>query len=271
MRKFPLPMIISILILLMVPVMGRADDSVIFKKGYNALLHGDHKRALYYFRILEDKKVTSPQLFYDMGILYFEKGDYGRARLYFERARFLDPGFADNNFNLRALSDYLEKNYPVELKVDTGVSGWHDWLGSFRISTLMYILTGVFLLLLIAGFFAFLTGNWKWIVAAVSLFVVWFGLVVVGWSKIEYDTTQMGVTLAGTEMHMAPDSGSKVMLKLPIGVKFQVVRRSVDWILIKLANGLTGWIVEKNIGLINPPYFYHVPSAVRRILSIPAG
>ncbi|GEM_PF-5757985 len=245
-----------------------ADPRIIFSKGYSALSHGDLDSALSYFRQLEDLHITSPQLFYNMGIIFFDKKQFSLSRLYFERAKFLDPGFEDNNFNLKQVVSILESNFPVELKINTGVKGWHEWLSKVSLKSVIWVLTLLYVLLLLSVIPLFIARNWKWFTIFTVVFIIWFALLVVAWEKINFTFTPMGIILHKCEMRMTPDKQSKVMLELPSGVKIQIVERVPFWIKVTLENGITGWIAEKKVGLINPPYFFHVPTAVRKILSI---
>ncbi len=268
-RRIAKVLVFSTLLLVFSPLLSQEGGHILFERGYSSLVKGDFKNALGYFKELESDNTLSPQLFYDMGIAYYELKNYPESLLYFEKARFLSPFYRDNNFNLKQVNSILVKNFPLELKVNTGVKGWIEWLGNFPISLAIWVLTFAFILLLLVMIVAVFNPEWRWALLTVIVFIIWFVLLLITWEKIKYDTTPMGVVLNKIEMHSAPGNTSKITVELPGGVKFQVMKVTPDWFLIKLSNGITGWIEKKSIGIINPPYFFHVPTVVRKILSIP--
>ena len=81
-------------------------------KANKAYSIGSYSVAADLYQKIADAGYVSPELFYNMGNTCFKMNDYARAILWYERARRLDPGNEDINFNLNVantkISDKIE-------------------------------------------------------------------------------------------------------------------------------------------------------------------
>ena len=244
------------------------DLKILFDKGTVELAHGNYNKSLDIFNILEEQEVVSPQLFYNMGINFFQLKKYGMSRLCFEKAKFLMPTDSDVVYNLNIVKKVIDNTLPQEFKISTGVKGWSDWYGKFKINKVVIISTVLFLFLLVTIGVFIIFFDVKWGVISFLVFIFWFVSLIFLWDKINYDVSKFVIVIDETSLYSSPDMESKVVMDIPEGVKSVVVDEKIDWYKIKMKNGVAGWVIMKKTKKIVPRYFWNAPSVVLKILSI---
>ena len=218
-----------------------------FDKASKFLEKGDYDQALPIYEDLLRQGFESPALYYNLGNLYFRKGERGRAVLWYERAHRLSPRDSDIEFNLDlarshlkdADEDILEKIVrfftPTEL-------GW-------TFTTLMWIFFGV-LGASIAG----------WIVSeGFSRIAIWFSgsllLIVALWfgAGIAYARMADGIVVAPPgEVRHGPGNDFAVGFTVPEGSRVQVLARRPDWVQVGVPQqGLKGWMPAGDVEVIS--------------------
>ena len=63
---------------------------------------------------LVQKDVKNSKLFFNLGNTYFQLQEYGKARLYYEKARKLNPNDKDILYNIQFIKQYLTDKVPEE-------------------------------------------------------------------------------------------------------------------------------------------------------------
>ena len=76
------------------------DKTALMNSAILSMKNGNQDEAI---RLLQG--VNTPEAWHNLGIAYYNKGDYSRARIYFQRAS--DSGFERASSHLRELSDYM--------------------------------------------------------------------------------------------------------------------------------------------------------------------
>lgn len=81
--------------------------SQLFDLANQAYEADDIERAVAYYRAIEERGLVNGHLYFNMGNAYFRMGDFGRAILYYEKARVLHPRDRDLLHNLAYTRTFL--------------------------------------------------------------------------------------------------------------------------------------------------------------------
>jgi tetratricopeptide (TPR) repeat protein len=190
---------------------------------------------------------ASPELFYNMGNSCFKMNDYARAILWYERARRLDPGNEDINFNLNVantkISDKIEplpelfymrwfKGVVQMFSVDTwAVMGVCMFIAGL-LCLVLYLASRVLVLRKI--------GFW----AAFGLFFLSLFTLVFAWNGYSFaKSASEAIIFAPTiTVKSSPDDKSTDLFVLHEGTKVTLLDNISGWYEIRIANGSVGWL-----------------------------
>ncbi|MGZ3440568.1 MAG: BatD family protein, partial [Polyangia bacterium] len=261
-RNVSRPIIISgILLALFCATSARAADTEIaaskdatFRRGNDSYFHGRYQEAVDAYEQVVSLGVLSPDLFYNLGNAYLKTEQLGPAIYNYERALELDPSQDDVRFNLGVARDAARKKGEDRL---AGAEAQPFWM---RVASQV-------------------TVNWaSWIFLA--LYVALFGLLIslhfvqpgflrVGmWAGFAFVglATLVGGALLGARLYLAdrveqaivlpdvvqvkegPDPNYQSVFGVHAGLRVRVTEKEQDWVRIRLANGLEGWVRERDLG-----------------------
>lgn len=120
-------------------VSGAGDAAGLFIDSVRAYKSGEFRAAAQGFEAIAETGVKNPDLFYNTGNAWLKANDLGRAILWYERAKRLNPGDPDLNFNL------AHARTLVRDKVDTALD-IRDilffWQGLVSLKTLQFMAIG---------------------------------------------------------------------------------------------------------------------------------
>lgn len=224
-----------------------AGEQVLISSGNNAYAAGRYQEAADTYNKVYSQGLESPELYYNLGNCYFKLGDMPRAILWYERAKRLDPGNDDVNFNLNVansrITDKIEPLPEFFLK---------RWIRSF-ISILstdawayyglgLFVISLVLLGLYIASRILFVRKLGFW--AGFSLLFV--SLIFLLFSWISYRaviTDQSAIVISPTvTVKSSPDEKSTDIFVIHEGCKIQLIDHIGLWFEIRIANGSVGWM-----------------------------
>lgn len=227
---------------------GQGED--LFAQAVSRYQSGDYPSAIALNeRLLNDMKVESPAVYFNLGNSYFKDGKLGRALLNYLRAERLSPRDGDIRANLGFARQAVEQVEP-----DKEVPSGRHWFSIFStlssiefkwLALLSIILAGTVCLwglyaqlpmkrvLLITGFFS-----------AVSCYIC-LGAV---WRSS--DSSGRAVVLSRTEALFEPSAQATAYFKVPEGAEVRIQRHKDGWIKIQRADGRSGWVPENTAGAI---------------------
>jgi tetratricopeptide (TPR) repeat protein len=228
----------------------RLDEA--WKRGNDAYLHGDYDAAVAAYEELDREDVVSPDLFFNLGDAYFKKGALGPAIWAFERAAALDPDDDDIRFNLEQARKLAARQARDKIEGEDRDPLWIRAVTSLSPS----VETWVFLVLYL-GFFALLfarrrasddtrpaLGAGAAILAAMTLVA---GGAVAG--RVILERVPFGVVLPDAlAVKEGADVNYKTGFEVHAGLRVRLLERDQDWLRIRLANGLEGWVRSKDVG-----------------------
>ncbi|MFH1571006.1 MAG: tetratricopeptide repeat protein [Gemmatimonadota bacterium] len=188
--------------------------------------------------------VADPRLYYNLGNACFKSEHLGEAILWYERALRLDPRDPDIRANLAfARHVKVDRDAP-----DESPAVWRFAVGLYEYPTTDELAAG-FAVLWLASF-----GLAAWrlrvgpgargaLAAAITCGAI--TLVAAGWlgQRAAAATRPRAiVTAAQATARSAPEAAETAIFVVHEGTEVQVERREGDWLLIRLANGLGGWL-----------------------------
>lgn len=247
MRRF-----IFLCLLIFIPTANADVLDEAWQRGTKAQLAGDYNTALTAYQQLDAQRVVSADLYYNMGISYFRKGDVGRAIWSFERALVVAPDDEDAHFNLAQTRKMAEAAAHDRLEGATVEPMWVRLVTFWGPSTQTFLFLGFYL-----GMFTLLFVRRKIAspvrlavttgVAILGTFAIVSGLLLVGrWhlNRIPYAI----VLPASVEVKEGANDSYRTSFKAHAGLKVSVLGQEQDFVRIRLANGLEGFVRETTVG-----------------------
>jgi len=235
------------------------DDA--WKRGNDAYLRGDYAAAVTAYEQIDRQQVVSAELAFNLGNAYYRQGQLGRAIWCWERALAIDPDQEDARYNLdqarkvasTRVHDKLEgaERDPVWVRVVTQLSAATE--------------TWLFVLLYVALFVALGLrvrarrqarpedtehghgSAWTALAAILGTAAALAGLLLVG--RVAMGRMPSGIVLADqAPVKEGADPNYKTSFEVHAGLRVRLLDRDQDWVRIRLANGLEGWLPERDIG-----------------------
>jgi tetratricopeptide (TPR) repeat protein len=223
-----------------------------WKRGNDATFKGDYDTALAAYTELDRQGIVSADLFYNLGVAHYRKGDLGRAIWSFERAVALDPDAEDARFNLTQARKLAARRATDKLEGTERDPLWIRAVTALTTSTQ----TWVFLVLYL-GCFALLflrrraaEDHRAPLGAAAALLgvgVVVMGLMLLG--RATLDRLPFGIVLPDkVAVKEGADPNYRTSFDVHAGLKVRLFDQEHDWVRVRLANGLEGWVREESVG-----------------------
>lgn len=226
-----------------------------FEEANKYYISKQYDKALELYLELAKQQEPTANLYYNIGNCYFRLNQLGYAILFYEKAYKIDPDDESIQKNLKiANSRTIDKIVPVS---KIFIYKWLDNIiqlnspNTFAIWNIILIWISIAFAIL---FFITTKSNIRRISFYASL--VFFGLFLITmWlgyhSQQFHQQTQNGVVLAkSVYVKSSPDPNSADLFILHEGTKFEIQDNIADWYKVRLVNGATGWIEEKNFGKI---------------------
>jgi tetratricopeptide (TPR) repeat protein len=223
-----------------------------WKRGNDAYLHGNYDAAVAAYEELDREDVVSPDLFFNLGDAYFKKGALGPAIWAFERAQALDPDDDDIRYNLEQSRKLAARQARDKIEGEDRDPLWIRAVTALSPSAE----TWVFLILYL-GFFALLFSRRRASddarpalaagAAIIAVMAVFAGSLLVG--RFVLERVPFGVVLPDElAVKEGADVNYKTGFQLHAGLRVRLLERDQDWLRIRLANGLEGWVRARDVG-----------------------
>jgi len=218
-----------------------------FIEGNQAFEKGDLQQAEDIYLSLIKQDFRGAALYYNLGNIYYRKGERGKAILWFERAKHLAPRDSDIDYNLSLARSHLKDEKPglVERAILL--------LGNSELGILTIFLVWIFFGLLGLKILRLVQGEmWPTLSLWISgLLLLFFG----GWfvSHSYLDNLPMAIVKSPPgEVRNGPGQDYAVGFTIPEGSKVLVLEKRPDWFQVGVPQqGLKGWMPSKEVELIS--------------------
>lgn len=225
-----------------------------FKKGNEAYFRGDYAVAMEAYERVAALGVVSEDLYYNLGNAYYRAGKLGPAIYNYERALALDPDQDDAAYNLKIARQFAERRAADKIEGADRDPLWMRATSAFTVTTLTWtflgLYVGLFALFIVLRFTP--SGLLRAGLVAVTPFVlvatIAAGLLLGGRIYLAERVRQGVVLPDAVAVKEGPDPNYKTAFDVHAGLKVRLADRDQDWVKIRLANGLEGWVREKDVG-----------------------
>ena len=223
----------------------------LFYKANEFFEKGQYSQAESAYKQIIDSGISSGNIYYNLGNVYFKQGRIGKAIVNYERAAKLLPQDSDVKANLEYACSLCNNPVVSERKnwvigIVRNVSGYFTLDNWTRILSAIYIL----LLMVLSGFVVLKAPFFKKIAffLAGGLFLtVWV------WSVKFYDADIVKKAIVikqETDSRFAPSKDAVVHFKTFEGAKIQVIDKNNSWFRVKTPDGKIGWVLQSDIEII---------------------
>jgi tetratricopeptide (TPR) repeat protein len=221
--------------------------SDIFAQANAAYEKEDFNAAESQYLALISQGFASPELYYNLGNVYYRKGERGRAVLWYERALENAPRDADVQFNLSLARSHIKNEQPDYLREIALYFTGNELGAALLLLTWLFFIVGGCVLL---GVLRNGTG---------TRFLLWSSgvlLVLVGgwfaWNISLREEPRAIIIAPPGEVRNGPGEDYAVGFTIPEGSNVVVLNKRPDWVQIGVPQqGLKGWLPAGDVELIN--------------------
>lgn len=231
-----------------------ASKGATFHRGNDAYFHGRFQEAVDAYEQVVALGVKSADLYYNLGNAYLKAGQLGPAIYNYERALELDPQQEDVQFNLKTAREAARKKGEDRLVGAEAAPLWVRAVSPYPVALLGWIFLGLwtalFALLVVLHFTqpGFLrVGLWAGF-AFLTIAVVLSGALLGGRVYLAERVEEAVVLPDSVQIKEGPDPNYASAFSVHAGLRVRVTEKEQDWVRVRLANGLEGWLRERDIG-----------------------
>ena len=251
MKKF-----ILLLMLISINIFATNKIDEVFQTASQSYENKDFAQSLQQFLSIENEDIINADLYYNIGNCYFRLNQIGKAILYYEKALKVDSHHNAAKRNLK---------YVLTFTKDKQADDETDFLSSFKekifsffslnflcVISLIFFIAIIFMINIII--IKFRNREKTVPIFIISIFVVL--LVIFGILSLlkfnSYHQENQAVLISSTVIgYSGPDEEFTRVFTIHEGMIFEIEKQENDWSLIKLPNGLGGWILSETFERIN--------------------
>ncbi len=220
---------------------------IIFEEAINSYHDKDYQTALENFSLIENEGIINADLYYNIGNCYFRINEVGRAILYFKKALKVESDHKAARRNLDYALTFTKDKQDSENE-NVIRSFWQKAFDVLSINLLAII--SLFIFVLIIMLICFMIIHYRNREKTVPIFIttvlifLFLAFLIISLLKWqEFHKTDEAVLLSISAIgYSGPGEDFTRVFTIHEGMIFTIERDEENWSLIKLENGLGGWI-----------------------------
>lgn len=240
-----------IIILLMTAVCCSAIESQQFRQinqqAIQAYHSKDYDQALEKFTQLEFNGIINADLFYNIGNCYFRKSQLGRAILYYKKALKIDPSHAQAASNLKFMQTLIKDKIESQdkgalLELLESIYKSID-MNSAALFTAILFACLIILIILLQTVFADRDKSLPVFLIIIIIILLSASSIIAYLKYDNFNSRDEAVITAQTAIgYSGPGEEYTRVFTIHEGLSCQIEDQKDNWLLIKLDNGIGGWI-----------------------------
>ena len=249
----------SILILLIVTfnllLWSESKIDEVFQNAIHEYETNNYQNALKDFLSVENEGLVNADLFYNIGNCYFRLHKIGRSILYYKKALKIESNHVSARKNLEFVMNLTKDKQEIGSE-DVIRSFWQKLFDSLSINFLAIIAVIIFGLIILFTCFIIIyyQNRERTVPVFITTILIFFILIflLLGFLKWRaYHFQNEGVILTTSAIgYSGPSEDFTRVFTIHEGMIFEIEREEDNWSLIKLPNGLGGWVKKENFELI---------------------
>lgn len=241
------------IIALFLSLVAVAQNNALFEKGNELYNDGKFQDAINTYEGILQTDYHSAELYFNLGNAYYKLNRIAPSIYYYEKALMLSPKDKDilnniafaRNMTVDAIEVIPEIGFSKIFLNATNAFGFDMW------AVLSIAFVVLFVLLFLAYYFSYSTVRKRlsFLGSVVSLSLALI-MLVFAFQKYEYDQNYNPaiVFVHESEIKSEPNLRSEISFLLHEGTMVEVLEKyNENWVKIRLADGLTGWIPSEDI------------------------
>lgn len=229
-----------------IPVFAE-DNVTLAGKGNKAYTGRFYQQAIDCYLKVVKNGYEAPELYYNIGNAYFKLNDYSSAILYFEKAKKLQPGDEDINYNLKVANtkivdkiDAIPEFFIIHWYKDAAnIFSFNIWAVLGLIIFVIFL--GLLSVYLFSGVLKVRRIAFWCAVVTLLLTIKLFAFAQVQYSILN-NTKEAVIFCPSVTAKSSPDDNSTDLFVIHEGTKIKIIDSVGEWSEIKIANGSMGWV-----------------------------
>jgi Bacterial SH3 domain. len=223
-----------------------------WKRGNDAYLHGDLVGAIAAYEQLDRQNVASHDLYYNLGVAHFRQGSLGRAIWSFERVLQVDADDEDARFNLAQARKLAERRVLDKIESAERDPLWIRVVTFFTASTETWVFVGLYLGCFVLLFLRRRAADDSRAALTAGAAILGTGALLAGvllLGRMNLERIPFGIVLPDTvAIKEGSDTSYRTSFEVHAGLRVRLLDRDQDWVRVRLANGLEGWLRAEDVG-----------------------
>jgi tetratricopeptide (TPR) repeat protein len=246
--------LLALALMLVLPARAARADLLdeAWKRGNDAYLHGDLAGAIAAYEQLDRQNVASRDLYYNLGVAHFRQGSLGRAVWSFERALEVDADDEDARFNLAQACKLAERRVLDKMESAERDPLWIRVVTYFTASTETWIFVGVYLGCFVLLFLRRRAADDSRAALTAGAAILGTGALLAGvllLGRMNLERIPFAIVLPDmVAVKEGADTGYRTSFEVHAGLRVRLLDRDQDWVRVRLANGLEGWLRAEDVG-----------------------
>lgn len=231
------------------------DVNEIFKEANELYIAERYSKAEELYQSILNKKVFSPELYFNLGNTYYRLNNIPKALLYYEKAKKYMPQDEDLAFNLGFVNKLTVDKITPKNRLFV-----FDWIEDIRdtfTSTgwAYFTIFFVWLFFIALGLYYFVKKRAlrkiSFIGGLISIVII-LGTAYMGWRKSALESSNnTAIIFEGrVEVKHSPEQSAKDLVVLHEGTKVEIISEAGGWKKIRLADGNEGWVFKGALEII---------------------
>ena len=223
-----------------------------WKRGNDAYFRGDFAGAIAAYEQLDRQNVVSSDLYYNLGVAHFRQGSLGRAIWSFERTLAVDPDDEDARFNLAQARKLAERRVLDKIESAEREALWIRIATLLTASTETCIFVGLYLGCFVLLFLRRRAADDSRAALTAGAAILGTGALLAGvllLGRMNLDRIPFGIVLPDmVAVKEGADAAYRTSFEVHAGLRVRLLDRDQDWVRVRLANGLEGWLRAEDVG-----------------------